>query len=82
MYDCYKAIHNLKVRAEHETEENARYKHVAWIRIALMWIRILRFDCIADLDLTTRFNADPDPAPHQSDPNLQPQVYKHSKAPF
>jgi hypothetical protein len=25
MYDCYKAIHNLKVRAEHETEENARY---------------------------------------------------------
>jgi hypothetical protein len=27
MYDCYKAIHNLKVRAEHETEENARYKN-------------------------------------------------------
>jgi len=33
-------------------------------------------------DPSFQFNADPDPAPRQSDENLRPPVYKPSRAPF
>ncbi len=42
------------------------------------------FCCHADLDPTFHFNADPDPdldpAPHQSDANLRPSVYRPSRS--
>jgi hypothetical protein len=54
--------------------------------ITLMWIRILLFSINADLDMdaTFHFNADLllDPAPHQSDANLQPLVYRPSTPPL
>jgi hypothetical protein len=34
------------------------------------------------LDPSFHFNGDPDPAPHQTDPNLRPLVYRASTAPF
>jgi hypothetical protein len=40
-----------------------------------MRIRIPLFICNVDPDQTFHFNADPDPAPHQSDANQQPLVY-------
>jgi hypothetical protein len=52
-----------------------------------MWIRILLFfhlNADLDMDATFHFNADllPDPAPHQSDANLQPLAFRPSTAPF
>jgi hypothetical protein len=35
-----------------------------------------------DVDPAFSFDADPDPAPHQSDSNLIPLVYSPSAAPF
>jgi hypothetical protein len=52
------------------------------IRITLMQIRIPSFYLNADPDTTFHFTADPEPASHQSDANLQPLVYRPFKAPF
>ncbi len=42
----------------------------------------LPFNFDANLDPPFHFVADPDPAPHQSDANLRPLVYRTLKAPF
>jgi hypothetical protein len=40
------------------------------------------FDADSDLALLFNEDPDPDPAPHQSNANLRPLVYRPSRAPF
>jgi hypothetical protein len=39
-------------------------------------------NAVPDMDTSFHINVNPDPAPHQSDANLRPLIYRASTAPF